>query len=105
MARVPHSFEPAIPPLAHLLDQSLPRQATACADGLGAGDTTREVVPFEAAAVQPIDPRLAWNEALAAVHSFPPDTNAPSGQAPPDWPALVQAHEPAAALAFALGNF
>jgi hypothetical protein len=106
MTRVPNpSGTPTPPPLTDLLAHYLQRQAAAHADGLALGASLGEVVPFEAAPVQPVDPRLAWDEALAAGRSFQPGTAARVPQAPPDWAALVGAHEPAAALAFCLGNF
>jgi tetratricopeptide (TPR) repeat protein len=39
------------------------------------------------------------------VSKKPPDDEGGKLQAPPDWPALVAAQQPAAALAFAMGNF
>jgi tetratricopeptide (TPR) repeat protein len=55
--------------------------------------------------VQPIDPRPAWDEALAAVRAQAAAVELRGWQAPPSWPQLVVAHEPAAAVAFSLGNF
>ncbi len=92
------------PPLADLLARYLQRQASAHSAGLAA-EPTHEVVPFEAATVQPVDPGLAWDEALAAGPFFQPAFASRSWPIPSDWPALVGAHEPAAALAFCLGNF
>src|SRR5439155_22977401 len=105
MTRIPPSSEPVAPPLADLLAQYLQRQASAWTDGLARGDTTSEVVPFEAAPVQAVDPRLAWNEAHEVLRFLHPDSGARSWPAPADWPALVTTHEPASALAFCLGNF
>jgi hypothetical protein len=105
MTHIPNASEPAAPPLADLLAQYLQRQVSAWADGLGSGDTTAEIVPFEAAPVQPVDSRLAWDGATATARFFQAQATPRSWQAPADWPALVTAHEPAAALAFSFGNF
>lgn len=99
------SDTPAQPQLAELLSRYLHNQASAQAAGLAVPEMCGEVVPFEAAPVQPVDPRLAWDEAVAVVRFLHPKADARSWQAPPDWPNLVQSHEPAAALAFCLGNF
>jgi hypothetical protein len=88
-----------------LLAGYLRRQTEAHAAGLAAAEAGGEVVPYEAGPVQPIDARTAWEEATAAVRFFTP-ARAPRGwQPPPHWPTLVAAHEPAASLAFSLGNF
>ena len=55
--------------------------------------------------MQTVDPRLVWDEALAAVHHFQPTLDTKSWKAPPDWPLLVAAHEPTVALAFSLCNY
>jgi hypothetical protein len=92
------------PALSDLLAGYLRQQAEAQAIGLAPADGG-DVVPFEAAPVQPVDPKLAWSEAtrvLDYLHLKP----APGLlSAPPDWSALVAAHEPAAAIAFCLGNY
>jgi tetratricopeptide (TPR) repeat protein len=72
-------------------------------EGLVSKDASGEVVPFEAAPVQTVDPRLAWDEALAGLKMF--GAVSASLKAPPDWPVLVASQEPAVALAFAVGNF
>lgn len=81
----------------------LHRQMTAHAAGLGRPETPGDVVPYEAAPVQPVDPALAWKDALACAGLMgqSPDTF----EVPPEWPPLVGRQEPAVALAFALGNF
>lgn len=105
MTQAHRTETPAQPALADLLTRYLQKQATAQAVGLADPDLADEVVPFEAAPVQPVDPRAAWEEALAVVSFYHPDAKAKTWAAPPDWPGLVQAHEPASALAFSLGNF
>jgi hypothetical protein len=91
--------------LSELFTRYLQRQAQAQAEGLGYAEPTDEVVPHEAAPAQPVDPQLAWGEAVAVAQHFP-GAGAPKGwPVPPDWPGLVAAQEPAVALAFCLGNY
>jgi hypothetical protein len=96
---------PDQPNLVQLLRNYLDRQAGAHATGLPASDRTGEVLPYEAGPVQPIDAKLAWDEALAATRCFAPDTSDRSWGVPPAWSNLVAGHEPVVALAFCLGNF
>jgi tetratricopeptide (TPR) repeat protein len=95
---------PGQPPLAELLARYLQRQVSDHAAGLGA-EAVGEVVPFEAAPVQPVDARLAWEEAVYPLSFLAPKAKARSWPAPPQWPQLVAGHEPAMALAFCVGNF
>jgi len=88
------------PDLRDLMARYLQQRGEAQAAGLVAAEAG-EVTPFEAAPVQAVEPRLAWEEAIAALQSFAPAKL----QAPPDWPLLVASQEPAVALAFAAGNF
>src|SRR5437764_13570093 len=94
--------KPTPPSLSELTARYLQRQVAAQGAGL-ANAETGEVVPFEAAPVQPVDARLAWEEALATVGFFKPDSETRSLQAPADWPALVAAQEPALAVPFCVG--
>ncbi|MBV9125790.1 MAG: hypothetical protein JO112_20765 [Planctomycetes bacterium] len=93
-----------MPSLADLLGQYLQRQAAAQAAGLSP-EAGGEVVPFEAAPVQPVDARLAWEEALLAGLLFHPGLDVRSWKAPPEWSSVVASHEPILALPFCLGNF
>ncbi len=90
--------------VTELFGQYLRRQMAAQAEGLGFADPDGQVVPHEAVPMQPMDPRLAWEDALAVVRPLATGGEA-SWQTPPDWPSLVAAQEPAVALAFCLGNF
>lgn len=90
--------------LSALFASYLRRQAHAHAEGLGYAEPTEEVVPHEAVPVQPVDPRLAWNDGLAVAAHFAAAPLA-SVSVPPDWPALVAAQVPALAVAFCLGNY
>src|SRR5581483_5462832 len=95
----------ALPPsLAELTARYLQRQTAAREAGITPAESG-EVVLFEAAPVPPVDPRTAWDEALDGVRLYSPTKPVPSVQPPPDWSTLVAGQEPAAALAFAAGNF
>ena len=94
---------PVQPKLEDLLARYLNRQVGAHADGLATFDAS-EVTPYEAGPVQPIDPKPAWDEALAALAQGQP-AEARKLSAPPHWPQLVGSHEPVIALAWCVGNF
>jgi tetratricopeptide (TPR) repeat protein len=92
------------PQLAELFRRYLYERTEAHAEGLGHADPGAEVTPFEAVPVQPTDPKTAWDDAVAAGRLLCPA--APKAwKAPADWPALVASREPAAAVAFGLGNY
>jgi tetratricopeptide (TPR) repeat protein len=95
---------PTPPRLSDLFARYLKDQAEAQARGLGYPEPAGEVEPFEAVPVQPVDPALAWVDALAAADLLAPGA-ATQWQTPPDWPTLVAAQPPALALTFSLGNF
>lgn len=93
--------------LTELFRRYLHHQVAAQAEGLNLADPDGQVVPHEAVPVQPVDPRLAWEDALAVVrleqtHSA---DEAISFSAPPEWPSLVATQEPAIAVPFCIGNF
>jgi hypothetical protein len=96
MSRLPQ------PPLSELLGRYLQQQTAAHETGMAMPEGLGDVLPYDAAPAQPIDPRTAWGEALTALQLF---HDGPSAATPPDWPALVVTHEPETALAFAAGNF
>jgi hypothetical protein len=87
--------------LTELFTRYLRRQTEAQAEGLGFPEPG-EVEPYEAVPVQPVDPKLAWDDALAAGRLL---KSGATWAVPPDWPSLVTGQEPAVALAFSLGNF
>jgi hypothetical protein len=91
--------------LAELFTHYLQRQASASAAGLGFAEPGGEVQPFEALPAQPIDPRVAWDEALAVVPFVNPKAAETNWPTPPDWPTLVAGHEPVVALPFCFGNY
>jgi hypothetical protein len=98
-------MNPTQPPLPDLLARYLARAASAHEEGLGLADLGAEVVPFDAVPVQPVEPRLAWSEAVAVLRTLGLPGEAKPAPVPPDWPALVANHEPEVALPFCLGNF
>src|SRR6516225_11375605 len=107
------SNQPVQPALSDLLIGYLRGQGARQAFGLGNAESTGEVVPFEAAALQRVDAELAWREAVAVAHYSLPHSNGsllrekePSTwPAPPYWAATVNSLESAAALAFSFGNY
>jgi hypothetical protein len=92
------------PPLEELFRNYLQRQTAAHGAGLGFADVSGEVVPHEAAPLQPADPQQAWKDALAVGPLLAGKAKV-RWQVPPDWPTLVATQEPAVDLAFCLGNF
>jgi tetratricopeptide (TPR) repeat protein len=93
--------------LTELFSRYLRRQMAAQAEGLGLADPDGQVVPHEAIPVQPVDPRLAWEDALTVVRFSQTDVAAEMNSiaAPPDWPSLVATQEPAIAVPFCIGNY
>src|SRR5262245_40874811 len=94
----------ARPSLTDLFAQYLQDQVQAHACGLGYAEPAGEAVPHEAGPVQPVDPQLAYRDAVVAAGLLHPGRQA-DFSVPADWPALVGQQEPAVALAFCLGNF
>jgi tetratricopeptide (TPR) repeat protein len=91
--------------LSELLTRYLHRQVRAQESGLAIADSPGEVVLFDAAPAQVIEPRVAWEGATAALHYLRNDAATKSLQAPPDWSTLVTRQESAFAVAFACGNY
>ena len=88
--------------LSDLMASYLEKQAEAHAAGIANFDG--EVMPYEVGPVQPLDPKLAWDEALAVL----PFYATPSTQrrkAPPHWSQLVAGHESIVGIALCAGNF
>jgi len=96
---------PLQPPLSELLTRYLNRQIDAHGAGLGLADVAGDVVPFEAVPVQPVDARLAWEEAVSVARWFVPDVQTKNWDVASDWASLVSAQEPMASVAFCFGNF
>ncbi len=105
MSQTYESSDQSARSLADLFARYLRRQVTAEAEGLGFADLDGQVTPHEAAPVQPVDPGLAWRDALAVMPHFSASLAEPYWEAPPDWSTLVAAQEPAFSLAFCIGNF
>jgi hypothetical protein len=93
------------PSLTEIMAGFLRRQTDAHRDGLAGIDLSSEVEPYEAGPVQPIDARPAWEEATAALRLTRTASDEKVLKAPPNWPTLVAAHEPAFDLTLSLGNF
>jgi tetratricopeptide (TPR) repeat protein len=94
---------PVQPKLSELLARYLEKQADACAVGAAAG--VDEVTPYEAGPVQPIDPKLAWDESLTIFTLTGQTAETRGWKAPPQWSSLVAGHEPVVALALCAANF
>jgi tetratricopeptide (TPR) repeat protein len=83
--------------VSELFARYLQKQIGAHAQGLGYAEPGEDATPFDAVPVQPVDPQLAWRDAVACADG--------AWDVPPEWPALVQQQEPAVAIAFCLGNY
>ena len=90
--------------IAELFTKYLQGQISAREQGLALDLPEGEVVPYEAAPVQPVDPRQAWDDGIAVAHLFAA-VEVKKWPVPSEWPALVAAQESAVALAFCVGNF
>jgi hypothetical protein len=90
------------PALTDLLSHYLQQQGSLAADRL---EPVGEVVPHEAIPAQPVNARLAWDEAIALLPCFSVAQDRQTLSEPPGWAAFVAAQEPVAALAFCVGNY
>jgi tetratricopeptide (TPR) repeat protein len=95
---------PAPLSVAELFEQCLHRQIDAHTQGLGYAETSGDAVPHEAVPVQPVDPMLAWKDAVAVAKLLQPSDQT-KWKVSAEWPALVAQQESAVALAFCLGNY
>jgi tetratricopeptide (TPR) repeat protein len=95
---------PAALSVAELFEQCLHRQINAHNQGLGYAEPAGDAIPHEAVPVQPVDPMLAWKDAVTVAKLLLPSVQT-KWKVPPDWSALVAQQEPAVALAFCLGNY
>jgi tetratricopeptide (TPR) repeat protein len=86
--------------LAELFRNYLQRQVMAQEENLG-NPEPGDAVPHH---YSPVDPRLAWESAVAVLPHLVAGP-APSLKVPPDWPTFVTNLTPAVAVAFSLGNF
>jgi len=96
----------ALPSLSELLARYVAEQTDRLqAGGLGV-EAGSDIDLHDAAAAQAqvADPRLAWEEATAALQ-LGPKGQLPKPKSVPDWSGLVAAQEPALDLAFCAGNF
>lgn len=90
------------PALSDLMARFLERQGSMPSV---APQLSGEVVAYEAVPAQPVESRLAWNEAHEALRCFTPKLPSVGQQFTADWSTLVAGHEPAMAIAFCAGNF
>jgi tetratricopeptide (TPR) repeat protein len=95
----------AQPDLAELLGRYLVDQASAHAAGVAFANATGDVIPHDAVAAQPVDPRLAWEGACAAVRFLNAKADLDSWKVPVDWPGLVAGQDSVTVLPFCIGNF
>ena len=91
--------------LHDLLTRYLQQRAADHAAGIDSALAAGDVEPYEAAPAQPVDARLALDEAVAVVRFYDPVAKARKWTAPADWSSLVLASEPAASLAGRGVNF
>jgi len=97
------SYETSVQPkLSDLFANYLERQADAQAAGIASFDS--EVTPYEVGPVQPLDPKMAWDEALAVLPMVG-EVSEQRRKAPPHWAQLVAGHESIVAIACSAGNF
>jgi hypothetical protein len=93
-------MKPTPQALSELFAHYVRQQATASEQGLGYAELAGEVLPHDATPVQPVDPALAWKDAVSSANGVER-----TWAVPPEWPLLVASQEPAVAVALALGNF
>lgn len=106
MARASEQSNTSGPPaLAELLGHYLVDQASAHAAGMAFANATGDVIPHDAVAAQPVDPRLAWDGACAAVRCLNAKADLCSWKVPVDWPGLIAGQESVTVLPFCIGNF
>lgn len=94
----------AHPGIADLMSRYLAQQAEARGAGIGEAPVN-EVEPYEAAAFPLVEPRTAWDEAIAAIRLLDPEKGKLNIAPPADWSGLISGMESFAALPFASGNF
>jgi tetratricopeptide (TPR) repeat protein len=95
---------PEQPRLSELMSRYLTRQTEARLVGLARVDTAAEVMLHDAALLQSVDPRLAWEHGLAVLSFFDGEARHEM-PAPPGWAELVAAQEPAVSLALCASNY
>ena len=95
---------PSQPNLDDLLTRYLRRRTEAQQQGVASFDVG-EVTPYDAGPVQPIDAKMAWDEAKMALAVGTHSAREAYSKAPPSWAQLVATHEPVVALALCVGNF
>jgi len=95
---------PCQPKLDTLLARYLQRRTDAQREGVASFDVG-EVTPYDSGPVQPVDAKLAWDEAKAAISAIARTQGGAATKAPAGWSQLVASHEPVVALALCVGNY
>jgi len=96
---------PFQPNVSDLMARFLQKKAQAHRDGFADAALVSEVTPYEAGPVQPVDAKVAWEEAVAVAPFFHANLDIKKWPVPPHWTDMVAGHEPALAISFSLGNF
>jgi hypothetical protein len=91
--------------LSEMLSRYVSGQAGRIEEGGLAIDLGGEIELHDSSPAQAIDPRMAWDEAVAALQTAGQKPNLPGPGGVPEWRGLVAAQEPALDLAFCAGNF
>lgn len=78
MSHADENRMPVQPSVPELMARYLQQRSEDQAAGLVSPEATGDVVPFEAAPVQTVEPAVAWNEALAAVRLLQPGAQSPA---------------------------
>jgi hypothetical protein len=86
------------------MSRYLAQQAEARGAGIGEFPVN-EVEPYEAAAFPLVEPRTAWDEAVAAVRLLDPENARLDLSPPADWSGVISGLDSISALSFASGNF
>jgi tetratricopeptide (TPR) repeat protein len=103
-AAMKHDTNPAQPRIDELMTRFLACQVEDRTTGLPELPLG-EVEPYEAAFAPMVEPRVAFDEAVAALAMLDGDRQKPGIMPPPEWSALVSGAGSLTALAFAAGNF
>jgi hypothetical protein len=95
----------AQPSLVDLFREYLARQSSRAGGGAIIADAQGAVIPHEAEQFLMLDPKHAWDEAMAAGQYLVKGWSGSSHPIPNNWATLTTQHEPIAAVSFAFGNY
>jgi tetratricopeptide (TPR) repeat protein len=105
MPTTPEHSDSAQTFLAELLGKYIQQKAAAHEAGFANPENQGDVVPYDAATIQPADAQLAWDEARSVIEYLAPGTDTSSWKVPPDWSNLVAHQGGLTGIPFCLGNF